>query len=563
VWQRLSDFSGRRRLLLWSLALAMVAAVSMAFVTYRSYQSAAADLVIQRDGQLAQLSAARLSTELNHSADSLYALARTPAMVNGLPHARLDELAAAALRLVVFDGGVVLLDNHGLVQGASPPRAEIVGSNWSNRETFRQVLLKSDTSISNATSDGPGGSRVIAIGVPILGPNSEFKGALIGQFLIDGSSHGSFYASIVRLRLAQSGSVIVTDGTDLVIYSTVPDEVGTVRREPELPAVVSAPSAAAGRAKDESGKDIVSAYAPVPGTTWNLITQDDWSVLTSSTRRYRDLFFASILVAALLPTLGTALLTRQRRLRLMSGYSPDGDDMVRAVQRKLAPNPMPMLPGWTSTYRHRLKHGTQQEIIDLAFLEDGRLMIALGRVESSGVDAVLALAATHTLWRFAVDRRLDPSDALIRANRTLCAGFTRALRVSCVYALVDPLQGSVDYASAGHAAPFVSGGESTPLTFAPGAPLGEHINSSYVTAQMELGDARRLLFLSQAMCTAQNIQKETFGQHCLPDVLAREPGHLESVADSLITEFDRFVHNSPHEPNEVSFLILQRLGDET
>lgn len=550
--------------MVWTLIVATLGAAAMAVYTYRGYLRAATDLVIQRDGQVALLSAARLSAEMGNFTSSLYTLARSPKIVEGTPRDQGAALADAALRMVVFDGGVVLLDNHGIVTGAVPKRPDIVGSDWADRETFRQVLLKSDSYISDTNSDGPDGARVVSIGVPILGPNSEFRGALVGMFTLSETARSSLYASIVRLRLGQSGQIVVTDGTDLVIYSTVPEQVGRVFRPPELPPVNNAPGAGAGRLKTADGVDVVSAFAPVPATGWTLVTQDDWSSLTASTRRYRDLFLASLIVVGLLPAIGAAVLSRQRRL----GFNPMDktggvEGLMHAIHTRVTPRQMPMLPGWSMAQRHRLMSGARRDFWDSAILKDGRLMLALGRVEPVGLDTAVALTATRTMWRDAVERLSDPCEALERANRVLCSGFSESLRVNCIYALVDPVSGALTYAVAGQSPPLISG-QGSKTTKAPiSNGLGRRLDSIYEASHAILTPGTALVLLSQPMREARGQDKRDFATACLPGLIEKSMEGAEALAESLIIEFIDFTRRSPYAPPEISCLVLERLPSET
>ena len=101
----------------------------------------------------------------------------------------------------------MLLDNFGRVQAAEPERPEILGADWSDRAFFRELLATPSAFFSDATQDGPDGSRVVVISVPVRSPIRE------------------------------------------------------------------------GRTRDAEGHDIVAAYAPVPGTRWTLVSEDDWAAL--------------------------------------------------------------------------------------------------------------------------------------------------------------------------------------------------------------------------------------------------------------------------------------------
>ena len=41
------------------------------------------------------------------------------------------------------------------------------------------------------------------------------------------------------------------------------------------------------RTQGGDGQEIVASYAPVPGTPWGLVVEEDWAALISSGHRYR------------------------------------------------------------------------------------------------------------------------------------------------------------------------------------------------------------------------------------------------------------------------------------
>ena len=105
----------------------------------------------------------------------------------------------------MFDGGVVLLDEHGVVVASQPERPADMGADWADRPWFRAIVNGSGPAFSDVTSDGPEGTRVVVVGVPVTGENGEFRGVLAGMFRLGATSVSAFYGDIVKLRLDESG----------------------------------------------------------------------------------------------------------------------------------------------------------------------------------------------------------------------------------------------------------------------------------------------------------------------------------------------------------------------
>ena len=119
---------------------------------------------------------------------------------------------------MIFDGGVVILDNFGVLVAALPERPEDLGQDWSNREYFRQIVHASRPVFSNILPDGPERAEVIVAAVPILGNQGELIGVLMGMFRTGVREVSAFYGGIVKQRIGENGSTYIVDSHGRVIY---------------------------------------------------------------------------------------------------------------------------------------------------------------------------------------------------------------------------------------------------------------------------------------------------------------------------------------------------------
>ena len=143
---------------------------------------------IQKNQELARLSAANLATEINRFSLDLGSLTRQADVAGGRSDRQQLALASASNTLSVFDGGTVLLDAHGTLAAAWPKRPQDVGADWSSRPYFAQLLRSSRPVYSDISNDGIDGAQVVAVAVPIIGPQGEFNGVLAGMFQVGATS---------------------------------------------------------------------------------------------------------------------------------------------------------------------------------------------------------------------------------------------------------------------------------------------------------------------------------------------------------------------------------------
>lgn len=290
------------KIIAWSFVPTTIILVAVALVNFVAYQRVTEALVIERDQELTRLSASQLATELSKYTEELSALARVIGTYGDAPTVHNRLLDQARNRLVVFDGGAVVLDTFGRVTAAEPERPGLVGQDWSDRLYFRQMIRQQGPVFSNIVADGPDGAEVIVVAVPIIGNRGEFIGMLAGMFRLGARTISAFYGGIIKLRLGEGGNTLLVDGSGRVIYHTNTDRIGEdFSRQPVIQEVLAGQTGAR-RTQGLDKHAIVAGYAPVPGTSWGLVTEESWAMLIR-----RSQGFQWSLLLLLLLTLGVVL----------------------------------------------------------------------------------------------------------------------------------------------------------------------------------------------------------------------------------------------------------------
>lgn len=556
-----------RRLIAGVMVFALAVLAGVAAFTFLAYQRAASALVVQRDQQVTYLSAARLKDELFKFSDVLVTLARVPEIYRGEMGAQRAELRNASPRLAVFDSGVVLLDNFGKVQAAEPERPAILGADWSDRDFFRELLVTPGVYFSDATQDGPDGSRVVVISAPVLGENGEFKGALAGMFRLGEPRVSSFYASIVRLRLGQGGNTYVVDGNGLILYDSGYGRVGEVMDAGSLPGSDAhrggafAGQGGAGRTRDAEGHDVVAAYAPVPGTRWTLISEDDWLAVTSTTRRYASNLLILLALGMVLPVLGVGLLVRDHNKEMLEKERTGQELRVaNLIQERLLPRQAPVLPGWSLAVHYQPAHENRGNFHDFLLLPDGSLMLALADVTETGLPAAAVMATTRATFRGAARRMMPPCEALEYSNDLLCPEMDPGGSVSCVYGVLDPASGRLQLANAGFNAPILSHNGDGSTLRPPGAPLGVKLDARYEHDELHIDPGEFILLCSDGLVNARNARGETFGAAQLGSILWGQAESAQALIATLLAALEDFVGRSTAQESDMTLIIVERMA---
>ncbi len=289
------------RILIWSFVPTTLILLAVALTIYSAYHRVTEDLVVGRNEQLVHLSARQLAADLAAYVDTLSSLTHVADMSSGDPARQRTLLHQQAARLLIFDGGVLVLDPAGKVVAAGSGRADLLGQDWSGRRFYRQLVRSGEPTFSDILPAGE--TEAVAVAVPIHDETSQLRGVLVGLFRLGASSYSAFYGGIVKLRLGEVGSTYLVDGTGRVIYHPDDAIIGTqVGAEPAVRQVLKGQVGHL-RTHGLEGEDSLASFAPVPGTTWGLIHEEGWARLLLSSGRYGPFLFVLLALGVVIPTL--------------------------------------------------------------------------------------------------------------------------------------------------------------------------------------------------------------------------------------------------------------------
>ncbi len=269
----------RKKILARSFVPTAIILVAVALVSLYAYQWVTESLVVERDRELTRLSASLLATELTAAADPL-----------------------AEQYLSIFDG-VIFFTPSGTLMTAEPEQYEEWDPKWFQGASLHQILQSSEPVFSDVLEDGLNGERVVVVVMPLEGRQGESMGGIAGLFRLDPGTTSALYRSLDRLHRGESRCIYLVDSVGRVIYHSNPDYIGEDFAAQPVVQQVMRGEHGAYRTHDFDGHEIVASFAPVPGTSWGLVTEESWAMLTESSRRYRRFLFLLLGLGVVAPTL--------------------------------------------------------------------------------------------------------------------------------------------------------------------------------------------------------------------------------------------------------------------
>ena len=235
--------------------------------------------------------------------------------------------------------------------------------------------------------------------------------------------------------------------------------------------------------------------------------------------------------------------------------------VARSIQQASLPKEVPTLENWQITPYYQPAREVGGDFYDLFELEDGRVTVVMGDAAGKGIPAALVVSATSSVLR-AVAQALgssSPSEVLAQVNETLFARIPPNMFVTCFYAILDPKNGSMNYANAGHDLPYLWHGGDCEELRARGMPLGLMAGMSYEQKKIELDAGEGVLFYSDGLVEAHDAKGEMFGFPRLRDLIA-EHDDKRALGDFLLGDLYSFVGEGWEQEDDITLLTLRRFA---
>ena len=179
------------------------------------------------------------------------------------------------------------------------------------------------------------------------------------------------------------------------------------------------------------------------------------------------------LAAQAAPAIRVAQLVREQAVEIEARERLEQEMRVATlIQQQFLPRELPQLPDWQVAAYYGPARAVGGDFYDFIPLPDGRIGIVVGDVTDKGVPAALIMARTQSVLRGEAPRLLSPAKVLERANEILLPEMPARMFVTCLYMVLEPATGRVEFANAGHNLPYVRTADGVIELRATGMPLG-------------------------------------------------------------------------------------------
>ena len=266
------------------------------------------------------------------------------------------------------------------------------------------------------------------------------------------------------------------------------------------------------------------------------------------------------LAAQAAPAIRVAQLVREQAVEIEARERLEQEMRVATlIQQQFLPRELPQLPDWQVAAYYGPARAVGGDFYDFIPLPDGRIGIVVGDVTDKGVPAALIMARTQSVLRGEAPRLLSPAKVLERANEILLPEMPARMFVTCLYMVLEPATGRVDFANAGHNLPYVRTADGVIELRATGMPLGLLAGMDYPEHEAVLAPGESVLLYSDGLVEAHGPAGDMFGFPKLRGLMDTErPG--SELLDHLLDELHGFVGEGWDQEDDITLVALQRTG---
>jgi phosphoserine phosphatase RsbU/P len=230
--------------------------------------------------------------------------------------------------------------------------------------------------------------------------------------------------------------------------------------------------------------------------------------------------------------------------------SQQKEELTRAleIQKNLLPSTLPQIRGAEIAGGWQPARTVGGDYFDVIQLDEKRLGICMGDVAGKGIAAALMMANLQAAFRAFATPDASPAAVCARLNAFLCGNISPDKFITFFYAVLNVADWTLQYENAGHCpALLLKGNGGVEVLRGEGAVLGVLPDWVYLNhgAQLERGD--HLLFYTDGITEAANLQGEELGEERLVRCARSHPGTAEDMRRNIMEQVTKFCAGNFHD----------------
>lgn len=235
--------------------------------------------------------------------------------------------------------------------------------------------------------------------------------------------------------------------------------------------------------------------------------------------------------------------------------------LAQRIQQGILPKEIPAPSGWRITAHWQPAHAVGGDFYDFIAFPNGNIGMLIGDATGKGIPAALVMATTCSIMR-AIRAGMDevqgltPGEVLARANELLCQQMPAGMFVTCLLALINPENGLLRYANAGHCLPCHITANGAFELRATGMPLGLLPGMVYEEKQVCIEPGDRVVLFSDGLLEAHSPLGQILGTTRVMQILT-SPLPEEDLISHILTSLTEFTGKDWEQEDDLTLVSAQ------
>jgi len=181
------------------------------------------------------------------------------------------------------------------------------------------------------------------------------------------------------------------------------------------------------------------------------------------------------------------------------------------IQSRLLPAELPAIDGYAFAGTNKPCRTVSGDYFDVLLRPDGRVYFIIADVSGKGITAALVMASVATAFNIFTRTDPTPADLVREMNATLAPKTAPTKFVTLVVGVLDPKNGTVEFANAGHVAPLVVSRNGIAQLTSTDMVVGLFAFATYRNQHVALEEGDSLVLFTDGVTEAENEAEEQLG----------------------------------------------------
>jgi sigma-B regulation protein RsbU (phosphoserine phosphatase) len=234
-------------------------------------------------------------------------------------------------------------------------------------------------------------------------------------------------------------------------------------------------------------------------------------------------------------------------------------NIARDLQMSMLPANCPQIEGLSIAARSFPAREVGGDFYDFIDLGEDRTGLVIGDVTGKSVSGALVMSAARSVFRMLSEEKFALQDIMLRANRRTKQDTQSGMFIALLYADLNARSGTLTLCSAGQTQPIhlTTSGEAVLIeTEGDALPLGLLDDVDYRETLMPLRSGDRIIFYTDGIVEAMNVQKEIFGfDRLLATITDNRTMTAEALLETIIERVRDFVGNAPQH-DDITVIVV-------